>query len=110
MRGMNRGNIRCFICEDIIDGKLFYNSDAFGTEAFCEECHAANMGQEDKATCAICGKEVLEHGDHWTSGACSIEWNTERSMDALLAAARKEIAGIGGIAAIPVVFVKPPKI
>lgn len=105
-RAINRGNIKCFICDDIIDGKAKRNVYYYegGTEPFCKECY--NMGQEeDKATCAICGKEVLEHGDHWTSGACSIDWVTETRLDALLKSAREELTAKGGTAASPVVFV-----
>jgi hypothetical protein len=102
-RAINRGNIKCFICDDIIDGKVCYDSDEYGTEAFCDECH--NIGQEDKVTCAVCGKEVKDDGEHWTSGDCSIEWDTETRSDALLKSAREEIAAIGGTPASPVVFV-----
>jgi hypothetical protein len=94
MRGSNRGNHKCFNCGDEIDGKVFYETDAYGEAAFCEECHAEeDADDEDDPFLEDYNREVMmlvisRFSRWWMSPQCAA------------------MRGIGGTGATPVVLVK----
>jgi hypothetical protein len=89
MHGSNRGNLRCFNCEDVIDGnaEVFCDDDGYGVAAFCQEC--LNMGESDEDDIFLYDPDAV---------LLALSWWTLRPE---YAAAR----GIGGTTANPVVLV-----